>query len=103
MEKWAKIIFGPKWTMLDRAVLLVIVSVYEQKALFIKSLDINNTLPTLISMDVANPPRRPRAATCNISRQIEIFLFVKYPLVIHTGKKVYRPPLPFTYKVTEIS
>ena len=29
-EKWMKTIFGPEWTMPDRAVLLVIVCVYDQ-------------------------------------------------------------------------
>ena len=49
--------------MPDRAVLLVIVCVYEQKKRFIKSLDINKILPTLISTDVATPTRHYRDAT----------------------------------------
>ena len=80
-----KIIFGPEWTMTDRAVLLVIVCVYEpKKTLFIKSLDINKTLFKLISTDVSTSPRHPRAATFNSSREIEICLFVKSPLVVLT-------------------
>ena len=38
----------------------------------IKSLDINKTLPTLISTDLATPLRHPRAATYNSWQDIEI-------------------------------
>ena len=67
--------------MPDYAVLLVLMCVYEQKNTFYKSLDINNTLPTLISMGVETPTRHPHAATCNSLREIEICLFVKSPLI----------------------
>ena len=55
----------------------------KQKTLFIKSLYINKTLPTFISTDVDTPPRHPRAATCNSSRENEIYLFVKPPLLLN--------------------
>ena len=79
-ENGWKNIFGPEYTMPDRAVLLVILCVYEQKT-FRKSVDINKTLPKLISTAVATPPHRPRAATCNSLQEIDIFLFVKFPLI----------------------
>ena len=47
---------------------------------FIKSLDVNNNLPTLISTDVATPHHHPRAAMCNGLQKNEILLFVKSPL-----------------------
>ena len=80
IEKWKKFVFGPEWTMPDCAVLLVIVCVYEKK-IIIKSLDINKTLLTFISMDVATPPYHPRAATCNSLQEIGIFFSVKSPLI----------------------
>ena len=67
--------------MPDLAVLLVIVCVYEKTHL-IKSLDIKKTLPTLISTDMSPPPRQPRTAKCNSSREIDICLFVNPPLII---------------------
>ena len=54
------------------------VCVWNQKTL-IKSLDINETLPTLIGMDMETPPSHPREATCNSLQEIEICLFVNPP------------------------
>ena len=72
--------------MPDRAYLLVIVCVYEQKrTIFIKSLDINKILPTLISTDMATPPRQPRAATYNSLREIKISLCVKPPVSLSSS------------------
>ena len=51
------------------------------KKLSIISLDINKTLPTLISTDVATPPSSWGTTTCNSSQEIDIFLFVKSPLI----------------------
>ena len=83
---WGKTIFGPKWTIPERAVLLVIMCVYEQKKhTFIKLLDINKTLPTLIRTYVATPPRHPCSATCNSLREIEICLFSRYPILVLVG------------------
>ena len=50
------------------------VCVRTKKTLFIKSLDINKTLTTLVNTDVVIPPHHPRAATCNSSQAIEICL-----------------------------
>ena len=53
-----------------------------KKTLFIKLFDINKTLPTLISTDVATPSRHPRAAMCNSLGEIDICLFLKPPLIL---------------------
>ena len=57
-----------------------------KKKPFIKSLDINKTMPTLIRMDVATPPHQPCAATCNTSQEIEICLGVKSPVITATRR-----------------
>ena len=82
MEKWAK---KNIWHQMDHTGRCRFASncvCVWKKTLFIKSLDINKTLPTLFSTDVAIPPRHPRAATRNSLWEMDIFLFVKPPLLL---------------------
>ena len=69
--------------MQHRAVLLVTVCVYGQKHIFIKSLDRNKTLPTLIITDVANPRCHTCAARCNSQQEIDICMFVEKEVKHH--------------------
>ena len=81
MGKWAK---KDIWHRMDHTGPCRFASncVCMKKTLFIKSLDINKTLPKLFSTDVATPPCHPRAATRNSLWEIDICLFVKSPLLL---------------------
>ena len=67
---------------MDRAVLLVIVCVYETKKTFYKITWHQQDLSYVDQHGRDESPSSPRAATCNSSQEIEIYLFVKSPLIL---------------------
>ena len=65
MEKWMEKQIWPEWTMPDRAVLLVIVCVYEQKNTFYKIALHQQDLAYIDQHRRGDSPSSSRAATCN--------------------------------------
>ena len=71
--------FGPEWTIPDRAVLLVIVCVYEQKNIYYKITWNQQDFTYVDQNGRGDSPLYLGNVTCNSLREIYICLFVTPP------------------------